>query len=191
MADSKPTIPSFRDLNLSAPLLTALDEVGYETPSPIQAQAIPHLLKGLDLWGHAPTGTGKTAAFALPLISRIDIANKQVQVMTLTPTRELAIQVAEAFQRYASHVNGFHVLPIYGGQDYTGQLRMLKRGVHVVVGVHVDVVVVVGVHVVVVVVVGVVVVVHVHVVYVVHVVVGIVVGVVVEVVMHVVVVVEF
>jgi len=125
---------SFSDLDLSAPLMAALDEVGYETPSPIQAQAIPHLLKGLDLLGHAPTGTGKTAAFALPLISRIDIANNQVQVMTLTPTRELAIQVAEAFQRYASHIKGFHVLPIYGGQAYSGQLRQLKRGVHVVVG---------------------------------------------------------
>jgi len=124
----------FSDLELSPPLMAALDEVGYETPTPIQAQAIPHLLKGLDLLGHAPTGTGKTAAFALPLISRIDIANKQVQVMTLTPTRELAIQVAEAFQRYASHIKGFHVLPIYGGQAYSGQLRQLKRGVHVVVG---------------------------------------------------------
>jgi ATP-dependent RNA helicase DeaD len=126
--------PSFSDLDLSAPLMAALDEVGYETPSPIQAQAIPHLLKGLDLLGHAPTGTGKTAAFALPLISRIDIANNQVQVMTLTPTRELAIQVAEAYQRYASHIKGFHVLPIYGGQAYSGQLRQLKRGVNVVVG---------------------------------------------------------
>ncbi len=134
MANSKSTASGFHALKLAAPLLTALDEVGYETPSPIQAQAIPHLLKGLDLLGHAPTGTGKTAAFALPLLSRIDIKNKQVQVMTLTPTRELAIQVAEAFQRYASHIRGFHVLPIYGGQEYSGQIRQLKRGVHVVVG---------------------------------------------------------
>jgi ATP-dependent RNA helicase DeaD len=134
MSDTRSPVSSFRDLNLSAPLLTALDEVGYENPSPIQAQAIPHLLEGLDLLGHAPTGTGKTAAFALPLLSRLDIKGKQVQVMVLTPTRELAIQVAEAFQRYASHIKGFHVLPIYGGQDYTGQLRQLKRGVHVVVG---------------------------------------------------------
>jgi len=133
-SQSDTATPSFSDLDLSAPLMAALDEVGYETPSPIQAQAIPHLLKGLDLLGHAPTGTGKTAAFALPLISRIDIANNQVQVMTLTPTRELAIQVAEAYQRYASHIKGFHVLPIYGGQAYSGQLRQLKRGVHVVVG---------------------------------------------------------
>jgi ATP-dependent RNA helicase DeaD len=125
---------SFRDLQLSAPMLKVLDELGYETPTPIQREAIPHLLKGLDLLGHAPTGTGKTAAFALPLLSRIDIRNKKVQVLTLTPTRELAIQVAEAFQRYASHIKGFHVLPIYGGQEYSGQIRQLKRGVHVVVG---------------------------------------------------------
>lgn len=125
---------SFRELKLAAPLIQVLDEVGYETPTPIQSQAIPQLLEGLDLLGHAPTGTGKTAAFALPLLSRIDIQNKNVQVMTLTPTRELAIQVAEAFQRYASHIKGFHVLPIYGGQEYSGQIRQLKRGVHVVVG---------------------------------------------------------
>jgi len=125
---------SFRDLQLATPMLKVLDDLGYETPTPIQSQAIPHLLQGLDLLGHAPTGTGKTAAFALPLLSRIDIQNKNVQVLTLTPTRELAIQVAEAFQRYASHIKGFHVLPIYGGQEYSGQIRQLKRGVHVVVG---------------------------------------------------------
>ena len=134
MSDAPLPVTSFRDLKLPAPFLAALDEVGYETPSPIQAQAIPYLLEGLDLLGHAPTGTGKTAAFALPLLSRIDTRRQQVQVMVLTPTRELAIQVAEAFQRYASHLKGFHVLPIYGGQDYTGQIRQLKRGVHVVVG---------------------------------------------------------
>ena len=134
MSDVIPPVSRFLDLNLPAPLLTALDEVGYETPSPIQAQTIPHLLEGLDLLGHAPTGTGKTAAFALPLLSRLDIKRQQVQVMVLTPTRELAIQVAEAFQRYASHIKGFHVLPIYGGQDYGVQIRQLKRGVHVVVG---------------------------------------------------------
>jgi ATP-dependent RNA helicase DeaD len=134
MPNSKSTIPDFRSLKLAAPLLKALDEVGYETPTPIQAEAIPHLMQGLDLLGHAPTGTGKTAAFALPLLSRLDMKSKHVQVMTLTPTRELAIQVAEAFQRYASHIRGFHVLPIYGGQDYTGQIRQLKRGVQVVVG---------------------------------------------------------
>ncbi len=134
MSDANPSLSSFRDLKLPAPLLSVLDEVGYETPSPIQAQAIPHLLKGLDLLGHAPTGTGKTAAFALPLLARLELDRKQVQVMVLTPTRELAIQVAEAFHRYASHLKGFHVVPIYGGQDYAGQIRQLKRGVHVVVG---------------------------------------------------------
>ena len=134
MPAAKKTISTFRDLDLPAPLLETLIKVGYETPTPIQAQAIPHLLKGLDLLGHAPTGTGKTAAFALPLLARIDINRPQVQVMTLTPTRELAIQVAEAFQRYASKMRGFHVLPIYGGQAYTGQIQQLKRGVHVVVG---------------------------------------------------------
>ncbi len=126
--------PAFRDLALAEPILRALEELGYETPTPIQRQAIPHLLEGRDLLGHAPTGTGKTAAFALPLLSRLALDDARVQVMTLTPTRELAIQVAEAFQRYACHLPGFHVLPIYGGQDYGVQLRRLQRGVQVVVG---------------------------------------------------------
>ncbi len=134
LATNVEAITSFRDLNLSKELRRSLDEVGYETPSPIQARTIPLLMDGKDVLGHAPTGTGKTAAFALPLLSRLDMKNKQVQVMVLTPTRELAIQVAEAFQRYAAHIPGFNVLPIYGGQDYTGQIRQLKRGVQVVVG---------------------------------------------------------
>jgi len=134
MSDTHLADTTFRDLNLPSPLLATLDEVGYETPTPIQAQAIPHLLKGLDLLGHAPTGTGKTAAFALPLLARLNFQQHKVQIMVLTPTRELAIQVAEAFQRYASGIKGFHVLPIYGGQDYSGQIRQLKRGVHAVVG---------------------------------------------------------
>ncbi|MEW8681174.1 MAG: DEAD/DEAH box helicase [Candidatus Thiodiazotropha endolucinida] len=134
MSDTNALHSSFRDLNLPKPLLKALDEVGYETPSPIQAQTIPYMLEGRDLLGHAPTGTGKTAAFALPLLSRLNTKQHNVQVLVLTPTRELAIQVAEAFQRYAAHIKGFHVLPVYGGQDYSGQIRQLKRGVHVVVG---------------------------------------------------------
>lgn len=134
MSDNTPTTTSFSDLNLPAPLLAALERLGYETPSPIQAQAIPCLLEGNDLLGHAPTGTGKTAAFALPLLARIDLKLKNPQVLALAPTRELAIQVAEAFQQYASQLKGFHVLPIYGGQEYGGQIRQLKRGVHVVVG---------------------------------------------------------
>lgn len=124
----------FRDLGLSAPVLEALDEVGYEVPSPIQARMIPHVLAGRDVLGQAQTGTGKTAAFALPLISQIDLSQARPQVLVLTPTRELAIQVAEAFKRYACGLKGFHVMPIYGGQDYRTQLQQLKRGVHVVVG---------------------------------------------------------
>ena len=126
--------PRFRDLGLSAPVLKALDEVGYETPSPIQALMIPHVLAGRDVLGQAQTGTGKTAAFALPLISQIDLRGDRPQILVLTPTRELAIQVAEAFKRYACALDGFHVMPIYGGQDYRTQLQQLKRGVHVVVG---------------------------------------------------------
>ncbi len=127
-------ISSFKQLALSTPILKALDKVGYETPSPIQAETIPLLLDGRDIIGQAQTGTGKTAAFALPILSNIDIKQKDPQVLVLAPTRELAIQVAEAFQKYASEIKGFHVLPIYGGQEYGGQIRALKRGVHVVVG---------------------------------------------------------
>ena len=133
-SDARPGTSSFRDLGLSEPLIRVLDEIGYEIPTPIQSQAIPLLMQGRDILGHAPTGTGKTAAFALPLLSGIDVQNKSIQVLTLTPTRELAIQVAEAFQHYAAHIKGFHVLPVYGGQEYGGQIRQLKRGVQVVVG---------------------------------------------------------
>lgn len=128
------TITAFNQLALKTPLLKALDEVGYETPSPIQAQTIPLLLAGRDILGQAQTGTGKTAAFALPILSNLDLKQKDPQVMVLVPTRELAIQVAEAFQKYARYMKGFHVLPVYGGQDYRGQIRALQRGVHVVVG---------------------------------------------------------
>ncbi len=125
---------AFSDLKLNRNVLSALNDVGYETPSPIQAQTIPLLLDGADLVGQAQTGTGKTAAFALPVLSNLNLSTKPVQVLVLTPTRELAIQVAEAFQKYAKHLKGFHVLPVYGGQDYQTQLRSLNRGVHVVVG---------------------------------------------------------
>ena len=128
------SITSFNQFGLKPSLIKALDEVGYETPSPIQAQTIPLLLEKRDLLGQAQTGTGKTAAFALPVLSNIDLKTKHPQVLVLVPTRELAIQVAEAFQKYASHIKNFHVLPIYGGQDYRGQIRALQRGVHVVVG---------------------------------------------------------
>src|SRR5450830_1427688 len=127
-------ITLFADLNLGAPLLQALNDVGYESPSPIQAATIPLLLDNRDVLGQAQTGTGKTAAFALPILARIDIKQTTPQALVLAPTRELAIQVAEAFQRYATHIPGFHVLPIYGGQSYGPQLSALRRGVHVVVG---------------------------------------------------------
>jgi ATP-dependent RNA helicase DeaD len=125
---------SFSDLALSEPVLRALADVGYESPSPIQAQVIPLFLAGRDLLGQAQTGTGKTAAFALPALTKIDLTRHEPQVLVLVPTRELALQVSEAFLRYAAHLKGFHVLPIYGGQSYQPQLNALRRGVHVVVG---------------------------------------------------------
>ena len=126
--------PRFSDLNLPAPLLSALADVGYETPSPIQAACIPLLLAGRDILGEAQTGTGKTAAFALPMLANLDLSDTRPQVLVLTPTRELAIQVAEAFAKYARHLKNFHVLPIYGGQSMVVQLRQLSRGAQVIVG---------------------------------------------------------
>jgi ATP-dependent RNA helicase DeaD len=125
---------SFAQLALPETILRAVTELGYESPSPIQAEAIPPLLEGKDLLGQAQTGTGKTAAFALPSLARINPKNTTTQLLILAPTRELAIQVAEACQSYAKHISGFNVLPIYGGQSYTNQLRQLKRGAQVVVG---------------------------------------------------------
>ena len=107
---------TFAGFGLAPPLLEALEESGYEYPTPIQSACIPHLLAGRDVIGQAQTGTGKTAAFALPLLQRLDMSKSLPQVLVLTPTRELAIQVAEAFQTYARHLPGFHVLPVYGGQ---------------------------------------------------------------------------
>jgi ATP-dependent RNA helicase DeaD len=133
-ADSIESAASFRDLKLSEEVLRALADVGYESPSPIQAQTIPVLLSGKDMLGQAQTGTGKTAAFALPALTKIDLTRHEPQVLVLVPTRELALQVSEAFLRYAAHLKGFHVLPIYGGQSYQPQLNALRRGVHVVVG---------------------------------------------------------
>jgi len=130
----KTAINSFDDLALSKAVMRAINKVGYETPSPIQAEMIPHMLAGKDVIGQAQTGTGKTAAFALPVLSTINARKKSPQILVITPTRELAIQVSEAFQRYASHIQGFHVLPIYGGQEYGTQLRQLKRGPQVIVG---------------------------------------------------------
>ena len=130
----KPSKSLFSDLDLPAPLMRALADVGYESPSPIQAATIPPLLEGRDVLGQAQTGTGKTAAFALPILARLDARSKKPQALVLAPTRELAIQVAEAFQTYAQHLPGFQVLPVYGGQGYGQQLSALRRGVQVVVG---------------------------------------------------------
>lgn len=127
-------ITHFSELELPAALLRAVQDVGYETPTPIQSRTLPPLLEGKDLFGHAPTGTGKTAAFALPILARLDLNARGVQALVLAPTRELAIQVAEAFSKYAKHMKNLRVLPVYGGQDYTGQIKQLNRGVNIVVG---------------------------------------------------------
>jgi len=132
--DRMSTAKSFKSLGIPPALLSSLAELGYEKPTPIQEESIPVLMEGGDLVAQAQTGTGKTAAFALPVLSHIDIAVKTPQALVITPTRELAIQVAEAFQTYAKFLKGFHVAPIYGGQDYRIQLRALKRGAHVIVG---------------------------------------------------------
>src|SRR4029078_4563252 len=125
---------TFADLGLAPQVLKALTDVGYETPSPIQAATIPSLLEGRDVVALAQTGTGKTAAFALPILSRLDLSQKAPQALVLAPTRELALQVCEAFEKYAAHLKGVHVLPVYGGQGYGVQLSALRRGVHIVVG---------------------------------------------------------
>jgi ATP-dependent RNA helicase DeaD len=125
---------TFADLGVAEPVLRALTEVGYETPSPIQARTIPPLLEGRHVVGLAQTGTGKTAAFAVPVLSQLDPKAAKPQALVLAPTRELALQVSEAFERYAAHMRDVRVLPVYGGQGYGVQLSALRRGVHVVVG---------------------------------------------------------
>ncbi|MEV7609124.1 DEAD/DEAH box helicase [Microbacterium sp. NPDC089320] len=129
-----PETPGFEELGISGPVLKAIKDLGYETPSPIQAATIPTLLSGRDVVGMAQTGTGKTAAFALPVLERLDVSQKTPQALVLAPTRELALQVCEAFESYASKMKGVHVLPVYGGQGYGVQLSALRRGVHVIVG---------------------------------------------------------
>ncbi|MEO7261841.1 MAG: DEAD/DEAH box helicase [Jatrophihabitantaceae bacterium] len=125
---------SFADLDIDERVLRALSDVGYESPSPIQAATIPALMAGRHVVGLAQTGTGKTAAFAVPILSRIDLGQKAPQALILAPTRELALQVSEAIAKYAHYLPGLHVLPIYGGQSYGVQLSGLRRGAHVVVG---------------------------------------------------------
>jgi ATP-dependent RNA helicase DeaD len=128
------SIQTFAELDLIEPLQHALRTAEYTTPTPIQAQTIPHLLKGRDLLGCAQTGTGKTAAFAIPILSKIDLTSNATQALVLAPTRELALQVAEAFSRYGAHLPRINVLSIYGGSSYSVQLAGLRRGAQVVVG---------------------------------------------------------
>jgi ATP-dependent RNA helicase DeaD len=124
----------FGQLGLSAPILAAIKDLGYEAPTPIQARTIPPLLAGRDLIGQAQTGTGKTAAFAIPILQALDLGQAQVQALVLTPTRELCIQVAEAIHTYSKHMGRVRVIPVYGGQALQPQLRHLRAGAHVVVG---------------------------------------------------------
>lgn len=137
-ATAEPTetdaIPGFEELGITGPVLSAIRDLGYETPSPIQRATIPTLLGGRDVVGMAQTGTGKTAAFALPILQRLDLSRKTPQALVLAPTRELALQVSEAFEAYATRMKGVHLLPVYGGQGYGVQLSALRRGVHIVVG---------------------------------------------------------
>jgi ATP-dependent RNA helicase DeaD len=125
---------AFQALGLSPEICQALESSGYTIPTGIQAGTIPELLRGRDVLGQAQTGTGKTAAFALPLLCRIDVNNPNTQVLVLTPTRELAIQVAESFEKYGQHLRGLRIAPIYGGSSYSTQIQALRRGAHIVVG---------------------------------------------------------
>jgi ATP-dependent RNA helicase DeaD len=125
---------SFADLQIHPAVLQAVGDVGYESPTPVQAATIPAMLAGSDVVGLAQTGTGKTAAFAIPILSKIEPENTNTQALVLAPTRELALQVSEAFRRYGAHLPRINVLPIYGGQSYGVQLAGLRRGAHVVVG---------------------------------------------------------
>jgi ATP-dependent RNA helicase DeaD len=134
VSDTEEQPATFADLGLGDRILKALKDIGYESPSAIQAETIPHLLASRDVMGLAQTGTGKTAAFALPILDQLDLAQKTPQALVLAPTRELALQVCEAFEKYAANLRGVHVLPVYGGQGYGVQLSALRRGVHVVVG---------------------------------------------------------
>ncbi len=126
--------PGFAGFGFSRELLEGLDALGFREPSPIQKAAFPELLLGRDLVGQAQTGTGKTAAFGLPLLERLDLSQRTPQVLVLTPTRELALQVAEAITSYATRLRGVKVLAIYGGADFRDQIQQLRRGVHIVVG---------------------------------------------------------
>ena len=124
----------FDELGLNEKILRAVKDMGFEEASPIQAQAIPLQMEGKDIIGQAQTGTGKTAAFGIPLLQKIDPKNKKLQAIALCPTRELAIQVAEEIRRLAKYMHGIKVLPVYGGQEIVKQIRSLKGGTQVIIG---------------------------------------------------------
>lgn len=141
MNSDEPVIPAepvvtetFEGLGLSPALVETLKELGYETPTPIQMQSIPHLLTGRDVIGQAQTGTGKTAAFALPILQQLDLTSNTVQALLMTPTRELAIQVAEAIHTYSKRIGRVRVMPIYGGDPISKQISRLRGGIQIVVG---------------------------------------------------------
>ena len=125
---------NFEQLEISEPILWAVTEMGFEEASPIQAKAIPAQMEGLDIIGQAQTGTGKTAAFGIPLLEKINPENKKFQAIILCPTRELAIQVSDEIRKLSKFMAGIKVLPVYGGQDITKQIRSLKMGVQIIVG---------------------------------------------------------
>ena len=127
-------INNFKDFNISEEIIRAVNDMGFEEPSSIQSRAIPLVLEGVDMIGQAQTGTGKTAAFGIPILEKINVNDKSVQAMILCPTRELSIQVAEEISRLAKYMRGVKVLPIYGGQPIDRQIRALKQGVQIVVG---------------------------------------------------------
>lgn len=134
MTPIKENIESFNQFELNSEIIKAIKEIGYESPSPIQLKTIPHLLEGSDIIGQAQTGTGKTAAFSIPILQNIDPANRGLQAIILTPTRELAIQVAEAIHSYAKYIKNVRVLPVYGGQSIFQQVKHLRNGVQIIVG---------------------------------------------------------
>lgn len=134
MTSIKENAESFDQFGLNSEIIKAIKEIGYESPSPIQIKTIPHLIEGSDIIGQAQTGTGKTAAFSIPVLQNIDASNRGLQAIILTPTRELAIQVAEAIHSYAKYIKNVRVLPVYGGQSIFQQVKHLRSGVQIIVG---------------------------------------------------------
>lgn len=127
----------FDELNLYPEVLRAIEDMGFEEASPIQAQAIPVVMSGVDVIGQAQTGTGKTAAFGIPILHKVDPSNKKTQVIVLSPTRELAIQSAEEIRKLAKYMHGVKVLPVYGGQEINKQIRSLKGGAQILSLIHI------------------------------------------------------